>query len=333
MTFIHPRTSIITLALFLTILFFLSISLHLNTNAVEPQKTIGVLMSSDNKIPKVEGLKKGLEGYQFVEGNNVNFHIKNANSNSDELPRLAEELVNEHPDVIFVTGESEALAAQKADQSTQIPIVFVGVSSAKDIGLIDSYNSPGKNITGVENYYLLLSGKRLEYFQRLLPEIKNITLIYDLRITALQPRLAFLKEVSQNLNLTLQVVPVGSREELLQAINGLDPKQVDGVMLLCSELMESVDVSQIAIEKRIPIMGVSEEQTMKGLFASYGMSYYEQGLQVSRLVAKVLKGENASLIPVEGPEKVEFIVNQETAKKLQLNLDPAGLACVSKFVE
>lgn len=292
-------------------------------------------MSSDYRMPKVEGLKKGLEGYQFVEGKTVKYLIKNANSNYEALPGLAEELVKEKPDVIFVTGESEALAAQNAVQKSQIPIVFVGVNSAMDLGLIESYATPGKNITGVENYYVLLAGKRLEYFKRLLPEIENIVVVYDSRSTYTKPVLPFLDEVSPKLNLTIQTVSVDSREEAIQVVNGMDPKQVDGIMLLCSEILESVtdEVGRIVLEKRIPVMAVSENQTIKGLLASYGMPYDEQGLQASRLMAKVLQGENASLIPVEKPAKVEFVVNYETAKKLQIKLDPAGLTCVTKFVE
>jgi putative ABC transport system substrate-binding protein len=329
------RPSAIALVLVITITIVLSISSLAKINALESKKTIGILISSDYRTPKVEGVIKGLEEYQFIEGENVLYRIKNANLNYESLPRLAEELVEEHPDVIFVTGESEALAAQKAAQATQIPIIFVGVGSAREIGLIDSYDTPGKNITGVENYYIILSGKRLEYFQRLLPEVKNIAVMYDPRITPAQPTLSFLSEASQKLNLTLQAIPVESREETLEVMNQLDPQHVDGVMFLCSQLLESVtdEVSPIALEKRIPIMGVSEEQTARGLLASYGMPYYEQGLQASRLVAKVLQGENASLIPVEAPAKVEFIVNPETAKKMQLELDPAGLTCVTKFVK
>lgn len=329
------RPSIIVFVLLVTITLVFSISSFSKINAVESKKTIGVLISSDYRMPKVEGVKKGLEEYQFIEGETVLYSIKNAALNYESLPRLAEELVEEHPDVIFVTGEAEALAAQKVAQAKQIPIIFVGVGSAREIGLIESYDSPGKNITGVENYYLILSGKRLEYFQRLLPGVKNIAVMYDPRNIPVKSTLTFLNEASQRLKLEIQAIPVESREEILEVMNGLDIQQVDGVMFLCSQLLESVtdEVSPIALKKRIPIMGVSEEQTANGLLASYGMPYYEQGLQASRLVAKVLHGENASLIPVEAPAKVEFIVNPETAKKLQLHLDPAGLTSVTKFVE
>lgn len=327
------RPVTIMLILF-SIVSIVAISFYSNTiKAIESKKTIGVLVSSYHRMSKVEGLKKGLERYKFVEGNNVNYFIKNANSDPEVLPRLAKELVSEHPDVIFVTGTAEAIAAHTADQTAQIPIVFVGVSSAKDIGLVKSIDFPGENITGVETYYTFLSGKRLEFFKRLLPGIKNISVMYDPRIIPIQPTKIFLDEVSRKLDLSLQWVPVETQEKVLQVMNKLDAKQVDGVMFLCSELLESINVSQIALEKRIPVMGVNAEQTLNGLLASYGTSYCEQGLQASRLVAKVLKGENASSIPVEGPEKVEFILNQKTAKKLQINLNPGGLACVSKFVE
>lgn len=328
------RPSIAMFALFVTISLLFSINALSPTKALESKKTIGVLISSDFRLPKVEGLKDSLIEYQYIEGKTVDYIIKNAKGKKELLPSLAEDLLKEQPDVIFVTGESEALAAQAAVQATMIPIVFVGVDSAQKIGLVESNALPGKNITGVENRYLLLSGKRLEYFQRLLPKVKNIAVFYDSRVTLAQSTLPFLNDVSAKLNLSLQAIPVDSYEEALQAVNSLNPQTVDGAMFLCSELLESItqEVSAVALEKHIPIMGVSEEQTEKGLLASYGMPYYEQGLQASRLVAKVLRGEDPSLIPVESPAEVEFIVNPETSKKLGLTLDPAGLTCVTKFL-
>jgi putative ABC transport system substrate-binding protein len=320
----------------ITITFFFSVQAYSQTNAQEVKKTVGVLISSDFRTPKVEGLKNALKDYGYIEGETVSYIIKNANRDSELLSVFAEQLISEQPDVIFVAGESEALAVQAAlkEKASSIPIIFVGVDSAQKFGLVESDASPGKNITGVENYYLLLSGKRLEYFQRLLPEVKNIVVLYDPRVTPTQPTLAFLDEAAQKLNLSLQAVPVKRLEEVLSVLNGLDHQKVDGVMFLCCDLLESItdEVSPIAIEKHIPIMGVSEEQTKRGLLASYGMPYYEQGFQASRLVAKVLRGEEPSQLPVESPEKVEFIVNLETATKLGIILDPAGLTCVTKFV-
>ncbi|WP_434511614.1 ABC transporter substrate-binding protein [Desulfitobacterium sp. AusDCA] len=331
----RPAALIFLIILVITIALFISVNPFSQTKANEPVKKIGVLMSSDFRLPKVEGVKKGLAEYHLIEGKTAAYIIKNANEKSELLEELAKQLVSEDPDVIFVTGESEALAAQKATQSVHIPIVFVGVGSAKEMGLVESYNSPGKNITGVENYYLILSGKRLEFFKRLLPEVKNIAIVYDPRVTPANPTLAFLRGVANKLELSIRPFPVTGREETLQVISGLDSKQVDGVMFLCSQLLESVtqEVNVIALDKHLPIMGVSEEQTQKGLLASYRMPYFDQGLQASRLIAKVLQGEDPSAIPVESPSKVEFVVNISTAKKLQLNLDPAGLTCVTKFLE
>lgn len=318
----------------ITMAFFFSIHAFPQAKAEEPKKTVGILISSDFRLPKIVGLKDTMKKYGYIEGETITYSLKNANRDREQLPILAQELVDEQPDVIFVAGEAEALAAQKAAEKTQIPIIFVGVDSAKKLGLVESNASPEKNITGVENYYLLLSGKRLEYFQRLLPDVKRIAVIFDPRVTPTQSTLVFLDDVAQNLNLTLQSFPVCSLEDVLNALDGIDRQNFDGVMFLCCDLLESItdEVSPIAIEKQIPIMGVSEEQTQNGLLASYGMPYYEQGEQAARMIAKVLNGENPSLIPVEPPEKVEFIVNLETAEKLGLTLDSAGLTCVTKFI-
>lgn len=264
------------ITLFILISVFSSLVFLGGCSSVEKEagkKIIGVLLASDMRLPKLNGLKEGLTRYGYVEGKNVSYIIHNAGQQPDLVPALAQELANKHPDVIVVTGEPEDLAAQKATVDSQIPIVFVGVGFAQDIGLVKSYASPGNNITGVDNYYLELSGKRLEYFQRLLPDIKKVAVLYDPRGTPPKPTLDHLQTISKQLNLELQAIPVGNREDVVAAVRALDRQEVDGIMLLCSLLLESITdaISPVALEKGFPVMGVSENQTLKGLLASYGI--------------------------------------------------------------
>ncbi|BCV21328.1 ABC transporter substrate-binding protein [Moorella sp. Hama-1] len=298
-----------------------------------PQQ-VAVLMASDLKNDKVTGLKEGLARYNFAEGKNISFITRNAGGHSEDLPRLARDLVQQQPDVLVVTGEAEALAAREATREHPIPVVFVGVGCPVELGLIESHLASGNNFTGVDNYYVQLSGKRLEYFQRLLPGLHRVAVLYDPRVTPARPTVDYVQEVSRRLGLQVDFYPVRDKKEVVATLRSLTPDRTDGVMLLCSLLLESMTgaINPVAIERHLPVMGVSENQTLKGLLASYGMPYREQGHQASRLVAKVLRGQNPATIPVESPANVQFIVNQNTAARLGLELNPAGLACATRII-
>lgn len=318
-----------------SITFFASLAVGCQPlSSGEPPLRVGILIASDIRESKIQGLTDGLERYGFYRDQNLQLIIRNAQDQPDRLPGLARELVELKPDLIVATGASEALAAQKATRERPVPIIFVGVGLPQELGLVESLAHPGGHITGVDNYYVELSGKRLEHFHRLLPEVRRITVIYDPRVTPSEVGLQRVRDVAGQLGIAIQSVQVTSREDVVRVISGLDRQKVDGAMLLCSLLFELTtdEIHRASIASGIPVLGVSEDQTRAGLLASYGMPYYAEGVQASRLVAKVLRGQDPGLIPVESPARVEFVVNLETAARLGLRLDPAGYAAANQLV-
>lgn|GEM_PF-6956539 len=162
------QRSLITLTIML-VLLAAGASACLRLQSDSP-KVIGVLIASDIRQSKIDGLSEGLERYGFLPGKNVKLVVRNAREHPDQLPELARELAALRPDVIVAMETSEALAAKEATAQNRIPVVFVGVGLPIEVGLVTDLAHPGGNITGVDNYYVQLSGKRLEHFQR--PEYK-----------------------------------------------------------------------------------------------------------------------------------------------------------------
>ncbi len=327
----HKNTYIIIFVLMLLIaLIFLTSCGEKETG---PYK-IGVLMGSDLRGEKLNGLIDGMEHYGYIEGQDIEYIIKNAKEQEDILQDLASELAELKPDVIVATGETEAFAAKKAVRGRNIPIVFIGVGIPVEIGLVDDLIEPGNNITGVDNYYVQLSGKRLEMFKKLLPELQRIAIIYNVNRTPAEPSIDYIEEVAEQLGIELAIYGISTRQEAIQAFESLDENQYDGVLLLCSLLIVSVteEFYNLSLEKKLPVMGVSESQTRMGLFASYEANHYKMGVQTARILDKVLKGEDPSGIPIEAPSNIELSVNIETIKNLGLSVDTKVLASASQLI-
>src|SRR2546428_9751444 len=138
-------------------------ALCFSAKAQDPAKIpkIGFLSSGPATRPWRASFQREFEKLGYVDGKNVNFIHRFADTNYDRLPSLAEELVRLKVDVIITPGSNDTRAAKDATKT--IPIVFLGAGSDPvALGLVDSLARPGGNLTGVSNKAFALDGKRLE---------------------------------------------------------------------------------------------------------------------------------------------------------------------------
>ena len=74
--------------------------------------------------------------------------------------------------IVVLESTQGALAAQAATQT--IPIVFMQAADPVRIGLVDQFNRPGRNLTGINLMLAEVAGKRLELLLQLVPAARSI---------------------------------------------------------------------------------------------------------------------------------------------------------------
>lgn len=301
--------------------------------AERPRK-VGVLITSDVRLQKLSGLRDGLRDLGLAEGRDFVFEIRNARNDREKLDSLAEDLAALQPDVIVAGGYIEAAAVKRLTVQRKIPVVFMGVASSVAGGLVSSLRNPGGNLTGIDNYHAELTGKRLEFLVRLLPGTKRVLVLYDPEVVPGPASLSSAREAARKLRVELREVAVTSEKELLAAVSRASRRDTDAILLLSSFMIESSTkaLAPLAMERRLPVMGVNEGEAAAGYFASYGASFYNQGLQAARLVLKVLHGQDPAAIPVETSDLVQLAVNLDTARKLKVNPSPSGLGLADVII-
>ncbi|WP_079505472.1 ABC transporter substrate-binding protein [Mesobacillus jeotgali] len=285
----------------------------------EESVQVGVLMIGENRYEKFTGLEAGLKDLGYSP-KNIHFIVKNSHDDEELMDQQIDQLLKVEPDLIVTLGGIESLRLkEKMDKKNiEIPVVFAGLAAPKELGLIKDYKSPGGMFTGINNYHASISGKRLEMLTTLVPAIERVHVIYDSKIVVSKLSLEETRKAAGELGVDISPCDASSKE-CLKTLWALDAEK-EGILILSSFRIESLtdEIVRLTTEKKIPAMGLYDFEAEKGLLASYGSSFYSQGYQASRFVSLILQGNKPGDLPVELPDGIRFVVNQQTKDSLGL---------------
>jgi len=124
-------------------------------------------LASAATVP-VAGFRQGLRQTGYVEGQNLHIAFRWAEGHYERYPELAAELASLNVSAITAIGAPAALAAIAATRT--IPIAFISSVDPVKVGLVESFNRPGGNATGVAFLDSELVGKQFELARELLPK-------------------------------------------------------------------------------------------------------------------------------------------------------------------
>jgi putative ABC transport system substrate-binding protein len=291
---------------------------------------IGVL--TDAMVPwhsSTEGLRDGLKELGYVEGKTVVFEARAAQGDMSRLPALASELLQQKPDLLFCV--SDACRRETKD----IPMVFTQVGDPVRLGLVESIARPGGNVTGIANLRADLTAKRLELFKETVPSLRRVLVTYDPRKTEEREAVTFARTAASRLRLTLLERPITAPLEIEPVLAELKEGGQDGILIVQAGTNLNIPGRslEVATSNRLPTMYPASFWTKFGALASYGPDQYLQGKQAARLAHKILAGTPPRELPVELPDRIEFLINLKTAKRLGLKLPQPILLRVDRVIE
>jgi len=134
-------------------------------------------LSSDYASYMAAAFRQGVTETGFAEGHSVKYEYRYANGDYRRLATMTDELVRRRVAVIAAGAPPAALAAKAA--TSTIPIVFVVGFDPIEAKLVESYNRPGGNVTGVHLITSPLGQKRLELILELVPNARTINMLVN----------------------------------------------------------------------------------------------------------------------------------------------------------
>jgi len=297
---------------------------------------IGFLSSGSprafTKFPKA--FQQGLSEAGFVDGRNLAIDYRWAEGHFDELDALAAELVSDRVTVIAATGGLRSVQAAKKATAT-IPIVAVLGFDPVKLGIVESFNKPGGNITGPSIIANELGPKRLSLLYDLGPGIQKVALLVNPASTNAELEIESVSAAAKNAGRPIVALKAGTTTEIDAAFAAATAQEVQGLILNPDPFFTTRrnQLVALAITHKIPVVYSFREFVDDGGLMSYGpslvLAYRVAGIYVGR----ILNGTKPSDLPIEVPTKFEFVINLKTVRTMGLNIPPGLLAIVDDTVE
>ena len=110
--------------------------------------------------------------------------------------------------------------------------------------------------------------------------------------------------------------------------------RADAIVVLGSPVLNlhRKQIVELAVKNRMPGVYAQPEYIDAGGLMSYGASFTDIFQRAATYVDKILKGARPADLPVEQPEKFEFVINLKTAKQIGLTIPPQVLARADRVI-
>jgi ABC-type uncharacterized transport system substrate-binding protein len=200
-------------------------------------------------------LREALRELGYVEDRNVTYEARFAESQIDQLPGLAAELMRLKVDAIVAQGRAAAEAAKEVTSTTPI-IIAPASGDAVAIGLIASLARPGGNVTGMTDEIVQLSGKRVETLKEALPKAGSIAVLWNANNKGMTLRYRGIKQAAQTLRLEVQALGVREPDDFAVAFSTMTRRRPDALFLVADAFTSrhGKRVIEFAANHRIPAM-------------------------------------------------------------------------------
>lgn len=312
------------------ILIFTLLGLGLTGCSKPKVYKIGVLSGLDFIAPITDGLKEGLTALGYIEGQNINYDVQKTNFDMEVYRNTVKKFIEDKVDLVFVFPTEATIEAKNITQGTGIPVVF-SFCFVEGMGIIDSIQKPGGNITGVRYPGPDIAAKRFEIMRELVPAAKNYYIPFQKGYPIVESQLDAIRPLAKEAGITIIEAPAADTAELKSLLTGReimeDKMGIDAIIFLAEPLTVTPDnfivLTEFAYKHNIPIGGAY--MPIGDKFAIFGLNtdIPTSGKEAAPLVDKILKGTAAGTIPVISSESF-LEINTTAAEKFGITV-PGGL--------
>jgi putative ABC transport system substrate-binding protein len=302
------------------------------------QSAIPVIGYLDSRSPeavenRLRGFHQGLKETGYIEGENVTILYRWADDRTDRLALLAAELVSRSVAAIFTGGQPSTLAAKAA--TTTIPIIFVVGSDPVQLGLAASLSRPDRNLTGIDALTAQTGAKRLEVLRDLLPHAARIGVVVNPADAGATDQLKEIEVAARAMGLRIEVYNADTSAEIDAAFEAMGRDRPDAVVVSSSTFLNGrrVQLVQLSTFHRLSAIYPLRDFVEIGGLISYGSDIVDSLRQAGLYVGRILKGTKPAELPIVKADKLELVINAQTARMLGLTVPSSLLSRADEIID
>jgi putative ABC transport system substrate-binding protein len=225
-------------------------------------------------------------------------------------------------------------AAKQA--STTVPIVFISGEDPVRAGLVASLAHPGGNLTGINFFNREIAGKQLEFLRELVPSAKRIAVLVNPKDTRImEGTLGDIEPAARAKGLKIQVVRASTSLEIETAFDAFASERPDALFVSSDPFFGSrrLQLSLLAMRHAVAAIYSGREYAEVGGLITYGSDITDAYRRAGVYVGRILKGAKPEDMPVVQADKLELIVNVQSARALGISVPQSLLIAADEVIE
>ena len=266
--------------------------------------------------PSLDGALDGFKAALEDAGLDVEYDEQNAQGDQPTAISIANGFSSADHDLILAIATPTAQAAAQA--ITDTPILITAVTEPEAAGLVDSWESPGANLSGTSD--LNPVAEQLELLTEIAPDAQTVGIVYSSGEVNSEVQVELAQEAAADLGIEIVTSAITNSGEVQQAADSLD---VDAFYVPTDNtVIQSFEaLLQVAESKSIPLISADGDTVERGAIATYGVDYELLGYQTGEMAVRILtEGADPASMPIETLNEWPLIVNVAAAGRMGVEL-------------
>lgn len=270
-----------------------------------------------------EGTRGAIDGLAkngFIDGKTIVIDKFNAQGDISVGNSIAKEMVNARYDLLLTISTLSLQAVANANRNGKTVQVFGLVADPVVAGVGISRDNPlnhPRNLVGIGSFLPVQDAFRIA--RTMFPDLKKVGVAWNPAEANSRAYVEKAREVCQGWGIELLEANVENSNSVLEAEDSLVARGAEALWI-GGDVTVSVAVDSVVLVGRrahIPVFSITPGKPDRGTLFDYGTDFYQIGKQTGELASRILRGADATEIPVTNEIPIHFVVNTTVVKDLR----------------